>query len=277
MFRLPDQVLDCIGFLCVDAPTPDGPRKRYGGTAFFVQVRCSHPPNIWFVYLVTAKHNVERAKEEGRPLFVRVSRKGGGVEFIEIRAEWTFAEDPCVDVAVLPVRSLNIDLNVFGIAGFDAGSLMNDKRVAEYDLGIGDEVFIPGLFPYRHGEARNLPILRTGHVACMPNEPILDERTACLYYAYLLEVRSLGGLSGSPVFMMRQVVNEETAKYPVPAYRVGLMGIVRGHFDLKKRDPVPAFFDDTESVNMGLALATPSQAINDVLGCRKFRDERLLR
>jgi hypothetical protein len=69
--------------------------------------------------------------------------------------------------------------------------------IAQHGIGLGDEVVIAGLFTQRHGRDRNLPILRGGLLASMPNEPLFDERTGFQYNAYIVEVRSIGGLSGS--------------------------------------------------------------------------------
>ena len=45
----------------------------------------------------------------------------------------------------------------------------------------------------------NLPIVRLGAIAAMPGEYIKTD-WGCLR-AYLIEARSIGGLSGSPVFI----------------------------------------------------------------------------
>ncbi len=44
-----------------------------------------------------------------------------------------------------------------------------------------------------------MPIVRHGAIAAMPGEPLYDRKTGLSFRGYLLEVRSTGGLSGSPV------------------------------------------------------------------------------
>jgi hypothetical protein len=66
-------------------------------------------------------------------------------------------------------------------------------------IGIGDAVFITGLFSHHPGKARNLRVIRVGNIAAMPDEPVKTQRGEM--EAYLIEARSLGGLSGSPVFV----------------------------------------------------------------------------
>jgi hypothetical protein len=39
-------------------------------------------------------------------------------------------------------------------------------------VGIGDEVYMPGLFTYATGSRRNIPLVRYGNLAMIPDEPI---------------------------------------------------------------------------------------------------------
>jgi hypothetical protein len=73
------------------------------------------------------------------------------------------------------------------------------ETIAHHDLGVGDEVFITGLFTKVTETTKNIPIVRTGTVAMMPGEEIPFGNN--LIEAYLIESRSIGGLSGSPVFV----------------------------------------------------------------------------
>ena len=54
------------------------------------------------------------------------------------------------------------------------------------------------------GRDRNFPIVRTGHIAMMPDEKIPKVKIGDWEGnadAYLIESRSIGGWSGSPVFV----------------------------------------------------------------------------
>ena len=79
----------------------------------------------------------------------------------------------------------------------------NPGIIEAKNLGVGDEVFIAGLFTRAIGQARNLPIIRMGTVAMMPDEKILFHKK--MIDAYLIESRSIGGLSGSPVFIRETI------------------------------------------------------------------------
>ena len=73
-----------------------------------------------------------------------------------------------------------------------------NAHIPAIPMMLGDEVFITGAFWNRLGEKRNIPIVRTGNIAALHEEPV--ERFSPRQAAYLVETRSLGGISGSPVF-----------------------------------------------------------------------------
>ena len=75
-----------------------------------------------------------------------------------------------------------------------------DKVINDNAIGVGDEVFLTGLFANHIGQQRNLPIIRVGNIALMPEEPVQHPSLGPID-AYLIEARSIGGLSGSPVFV----------------------------------------------------------------------------
>jgi hypothetical protein len=56
--RIPDEIRDCVGFLCVRGHDEV---MSYGGTAFLVTVPCEDDPQHFQpLYLVTAKHCLDR-------------------------------------------------------------------------------------------------------------------------------------------------------------------------------------------------------------------------
>jgi hypothetical protein len=104
----------------------------------------------------------------------------------------------------------------------------------------------------------------------MPDEQIQTD----MGYAdvYLVEARSLGGLSGSPVFV------RPTMSLPVPevcgiknmlgvAPRPTLLGLMHGHWDVREEDMNKPYFvhDRKRGVNYGMAIVVPASKILDVL------------
>jgi len=150
-------------------------------------------------------------------------------------------------------------------------------------------VYTTGLFKPAAGPDSNLPILRQGNIAMLPKEQIQTE----LGYAdvYLMEVRSLGGLSGSPVFVRPSIdfkVADGRGKQR-DAFAAGLgfvlLGLMHGHWDSKESEINKANFapDRKRGVNMGIGIVVPAtknfETINqpELVAMRKEAEERATR
>ena len=156
-------------------------------------------------------------------------------------------------------------------------------------IGVGDEIFVTGLFTAVPGISRNIPIIRHGNIAMMPEEQIQTE----LGYAdvFLVELRSIGGLSGSPVFV-RNTIGFPIRKIDGSSgmlYGSGsgdtLLGLMHGHWDIKESEMNNANFshDRKRGVNMGIGIVIPAIKIYETLYSaelvcmRKEQEEAMLR
>src|SRR5262249_33277136 len=83
-----------------------------------------------------------------------------------------------------------------------------------WEPGPGDEIATIGLYTSHSGVSKNIPVVRIGHLAMMPDEPVLTQNGVYLK-AYLVEVRSIAGLSGSPVFLNVPQIRVVDAKIEV--------------------------------------------------------------
>jgi len=98
--------------------------------------------------------------------------------------------------------------------------------------------------------------------------------------AYLVESRSIGGLSGSPVFahLSTPRINEDgTLNKEIKLMRhLWLLGIIHGHYDVKTPNEDIAVEDaiKEEAINMGIAIVTPVEKIIDVLNMDVFIKSR---
>jgi hypothetical protein len=149
-------------------------------------------------------------------------------------------------------------------------------------LSVGDDVFFVGLFSQQPGRERNLPIARFGAISRMPVEPITvrrDETTEELT-GYLVEARSWGGHSGSPVFWYSRIPKTEYVPAPrdpafpsglMPTFReyhlISLLGLVSAHFDIPQAAEVQGdILGHIETrLNAGIAVVTPANAISELL------------
>ncbi len=253
----------------------EGPRPK--GTAFLVYLQDAGT-HIRFHYLVTGKHNIEKVIEHGVDgiIHLRMNGRDCGVRFVETRLEdWFFhPSDQTVDVAVLPIPNLPMEIAWPRSFPLD-GSCATPERIKDSNLGPGDTVLITGLFTSHYGKERNIPIIRMGGIAAMPEEPIAvkwcePQRME----AYLIEVRSIGGLSGSPVFDMpgprpRTFVKavEGGAHVRLHLSPLFLLGLIHGHWDHEAADPDSAQEDaaNPDRVNSGIAIVVPVTRILEVI------------
>jgi hypothetical protein len=118
--------------------------------------------------------------------------------------------------------------------------------------------------------------MRTGILASMPDEPFLDEESGAPYDAYLVEMRSFGGLSGTPVFTLFS--RGAARRTPIPRRasfvdQLALIGLIRGHWDIST-EHADVFADDAKQANIGLALVTPAQKLRELLMRDDFVRER---
>ena len=136
------------------------------GTAFFVGY--PHKDGA-FQYLVTAQHLVAGETD----LQLRVNLRNGQSQVFDISSErWAFHPDPTriVDVAV---TGAHVPMVLYDIAQISLGKEMaTDEIISRWDIGVGDEVFFPGLFIHHSGQGRNLPIIRTGTLVAMRDGPV---------------------------------------------------------------------------------------------------------
>ena len=262
--RIPDRLLKTVGF--VSRYDPDGEGGSYikpGGTAFIVGVLMDEK-NV-LAHLVTAKH-VAKAIEADEGV-IALNGKDGMPLFLRTGAQkWFYhpTEKDSVDVAVLPFGSPRF--NEYDIEWISETVFVTDQKIAEFDIGLGDELVIIGLFTQFYGKTKVIPLVRTGNIAMMPKDKLPVKGFEPME-VYLAEGRSIGGLSGSPVFVRNTVKMPMQTAHGKPAYMAGLgrahlLGLVHGHWD------VPISFSTTqqaEAVNMGVSIIVPAKKILETL------------
>ncbi len=257
--RVPDQVSKCVLFVGL----PDSEPDPYRGTSYIVTVPGRNQNH--FAFMVTARHVAE--KLQGENFNIRANKKRGGTAELRGLADnpWWYhpTEREAVDCAVTmfaPSQIRELDIEHIPIDLF-----LDDQKTREHNIGVGDEVFIAGLFTKVADTSRNIPIVRTGNVAMIPGEEIyFNDRFIA---ANLIESRSIGGLSGSPVFVrptLQLQIAEEGGKPIIlngPG-RIFFFGSVIGHWEVPAED-----FKITvaEAVNMGIAPVVPAQKIREVI------------
>ena len=137
-----------------------------------------------------------------------------------------------------------------------------------------------GRFIAHDGKEENQPLARFGNIAMMPRESVLDGREM-LVEAYLVEIRSLPGFSGSPVILHVGPANCRGNGTMTRFYEesLGLLGIDTGHKMLTSevRDKATRQKADVPwhvLQNTGVSIVAPASKIRDVLEDEVFVRQR---
>jgi len=280
LMRVADEIRECAIFLCYKSMGTGVPAVEVYkpcGTGFLVSVPLPDYPQVGAMYIVTARHIIDRIPRLGldRKVYLRVNRRDSEPEIVGVDlGEWIFhPSDRGVDVAVLP--AVFYDPTGYEVRAIPQGMAATAEVIHRESIGIGDDVFFTGLFINHYGKNRSLPILRIGNIAMMPEEP-LAAGGGTLMDAFLVESRSIGGLSGSPVFVSVAGPRRgttgmlSTAVLTSQSYWLGLM---HGHWDGPLSD-ADAVGEKEERVNMGIAIVIPADKILEVLNQERLVAER---
>lgn len=254
--RLPDIVLNSVGFFALDKP-----KAKYAGTGFIVAM--GDDQKGYLLYVVTAAHVAEQLEKEPW-LFGMNDKQGGKITLKDGgKAKWFYhpTEKANVDCAVTPFAPGM--LQEYAVQPLPQAMFATEARIKKSNIGIGDDIHIVGLFTKFHGTVRHNPIVRSGCLAMMPTEPIPTEKYG-LMESYLVEGRSIGGLSGSPVFV-RETVHVQMFSADGTAHLSGhgafyLLGLMHGHWKVDV-----ATTEQVEAVNMGISQVLPAKKILEVL------------
>jgi hypothetical protein len=262
--RIPDQLQRSIVFIY---PTADAAvaSEGAGGTGFLVAIQGARRPEPFF-HLIT---NTHVACSE--PRFLRIKTTSGEADVVRIEGtDWVNHSDGD-DVAVSQLeRKPHWDLDA--IAWSDMA--VTPGRLGELNVGVGDEVFMLGRFVAHQGKQRTQPLARFGSIAMMPGEPVVDGRGFNVE-AFLVEMRSLSGFSGSPVFVHIAPGTYRGNGTMMPFYSeaIGLLGIDAGHKTLRARvvDRRAGQATDLDvDLNTGISIVVPVWKIKQVLNDERF-------
>lgn len=254
--EIPDSARKCVAFL--GYRTVDG-QYHFAGTCFFFS------PDEKRIFYFTARHVIDAIRGKGLDeVHIRFNLVDGTSRWQPSHLEqWKTHPSQNVDVAILlaGIEANHDHLAISGVLG------ANKDVFAEEEVGAGDEVFMTGLFRHHVGENRNIPIIRVGNLAAMNEEPVSTRLGAM--DAYLIEARSIGGLSGSPVFLKLGPVRRLGGKVKfAEGTTIRFIGMIHGHYDENwNNDEGNQRRDDlsVERVNTGIAIVIPKHTLLDAV------------
>lgn len=261
-----DQIKKTVSFVYVSTPKGDMPN----GTAFFVLVPHKTQTDQVYIYLVTAKHVLQKNQSTGE-LFdsvkLRVNKKDESSELITIpligpgAAQIMTHTDQSVDIAVIPIVIHSAD--IYDIKCLPDSLLVTKETFVKLNIREGDDVFFGGLFTPFPGARKNIPILRFGKVAMISDEKIPNEGQ--MLDLYLMETQSFGGNSGAPVFFNLSPTRHEGQIVLGPT-QLYLAGVMKGNFSqLNELAVINQSSIPVSRENSGIAAVVPSYLLHDIL------------
>jgi hypothetical protein len=193
-------LLDCVVYLYPSADEAELGVEA-GGTGFLV--------NVWpegeddfdggyeHLYAITNEHVVSENAICPSPV-IRLNTHTGKHDVYPLDCDGWIPDPGGSDLAV----------HYFGLVesgSFRYQSISTEKFISESDvrysrIGPGDDVFMVGRFFLHEGTQRNTPSLRFGNISMMPFEPVKHPSLRD-QESFLVEMRSMSGYSGSPVFL----------------------------------------------------------------------------
>jgi hypothetical protein len=276
--RVPDEVRKSVGFIGYED-------KRNGefvpaGSFFFLGHDTKDGETISpKVYFVTAGHVIDELGKRGcRDAILRLNTKDPSAPLMRIAAPlagwFVHPYDQSIDVAItklvsemgVPATSDHVTIPISLCA--------TQEILLENEIELGEEVFVSGLFRHHYGNQRNIPIIRVGNLAALDEEKISSSNFAKEMEGYLIEVRSTGGLSGSPVFLnlgsVRTLGGQTKHLTGGDVAKIFLLGLVHGHFK-SEHEETPELKQIIEQINAGIAIVVPVKNILAVI--RAFEDQ----
>ncbi|MGE5513714.1 MAG: hypothetical protein ACM31O_21000 [Bacteroidota bacterium] len=286
--RIVDDLIKCVVFFGYEDPDKPGGINCVG-TGFLLSY--DHT-----AYLVTARHLSNQLGAD--PFLLRVNRKDGTAENLHAdNVKWFDHSDPLVDVSIA-------NLHISKCSKYEAVYMDGEKMLVtphvmkEANIGVGNFTYTIGLFRLLSGKNRNLPICHCGTIALIPGDervpvidwtdknPVASQRRRIQVEAYLVEAQSIGGLSGSPVFVRaehefdfaRVLVRKDMPHAKVPTIlacdgRMRLLGLWQGAWEARP-DEVRAAESNALVVPLGMGVVVPAIKIIEVLERDDVKKER---
>lgn len=239
-----------------------------GGSGFYVSIDGERlPPPGGFVYAVTNKHVIEAGAT-----CIRFNTKDGKTDVAEFKeSDWTLADDD--DLAVIPLPAKLGQISAMKSIGLE--QFLTAKESQDFDVGPGDEVILIGRFVNQEGKERNIPTVRFGFVSQRASEPI--EYDGRLQDSFLCEIKSIGGFSGSPVFLTPNWRLPREAKAPDELDKGFLLGVDWAHIqnwecatDVHGVELPNILYP----VNTGMMAVVPAWKLEALLKIPKLADRR---
>lgn len=208
---------------------------------------------------------------------MRLNLVGGGVRVVEVLAdEWSHGLG-FDDVAVAPLPEAENDVGVDCISIAWQPWAATERMLMDLHVGIGDDILMLGRLSDFDGGATNRPVARFGSISRMSDTPSRNA-DGNEVSVFLVEMRSLSGFSGSPVFCVIPpgAWRAEGAEINIASGRMVLLGIDVGHirFTTPVIDSAGEAHKDGWKVqeHSGISMVVPAWRIEKVFTSTSLAD-----
>lgn len=221
MPRIPDDFLKAVVFIY---PSHNAALEGLpeGGSGFLVS-HGTPESDLRTCYVVTNAHVVESGGQwvridDGRIVHIPNEDWHTGIPDDFAVARLTISD--CTNTVQIPIEKM----------------ALTPEEAQELNVGPGDDTFMIGRFSGHAGRSANNPVARFGNISLMPNRDdlVLDGRGRRVE-AYLVEMHTLSGFSGSAVFLLIESGSFRGGSHADSNTRIGLLGIDTG----QKLIPIP--------------------------------------
>lgn len=267
MPRISDRVLDCVVYLYRSIEeAAEGRNVGASGFLLGCDTEKLGPPAA-HIYAVTNRHVVDQGFTK-----VRLNTKAGGLGVCNFEVPSWFCSDTD-DLAVVPMPDVADDFKIHAIP---RASLISEQFLSEHGVGVGDELLLLGRFINRDGRQQNTPTARFGNIAQMPDEPIEIEFGGRVHQqeAFLAELRSVSGHSGSPVYLFPNPTYARPGKQ-IPADRACLLGVDFCHIETSVQVTDADGRRFKVKSNSGMAGVVPAWKLETLLDSEPLRKQRV--
>jgi hypothetical protein len=184
MPRVADRLTSIVVYLY---PSPDNAKNgtKWGGTGFMVRKKTSAR---WYDYVITNHHVAKDAP------FIRFNTHNPKNPIDVEKGDWEYSKTDDIAASWLERGAR------YNYDPIDTNFLLTETYAKDLRIGLGDDLFMVGRFLNHDGKERNMPTVRFGTIAMMPEEPIYDPEFGRDQESFLIEIRTIPGYSGSPVF-----------------------------------------------------------------------------
>lgn len=298
MPKLKPNILDSVFYLYRINPKT-GKRTGPHGSGFIFGRRSKVLPRMKHYYAISNWH---LTNDLGASI-VRLNTADGKSRYIDFAPEdWHFAPrgDDLSAVDISDHEQLADQVTHFAEEGSVTQELM-----ARFEIGVGEDAFMMGLFADQHGGERNTPAARFGNVSLLASDnALIEQPNGIMRPSHLVDMRSRTGFSGSPVSVYRiptddlSTLNDKPGPLPLPgefrpgnAKFIALFGVHCGQFydavEARKSPPKrteresnPIQEGDKLYIQSGMTIVVPAWRISELLDqevfemARKKREEQ---